>query len=284
MKIGVVGLGLMGGSFVKAIKEYGSEEVYGFDKNDEVLKRALKDGSIDDVLTRENITQCDLVVLALMPGIAIDFVKENHTLIKGLLLDFCGVKREVERQILPIAVEKGFSYMGGHPMAGREVGGYEHSSKDLYQGASMILVENETSRGKGKNLEEFFYNLGFAQIKYSDSSTHDRVLAYTSQLAHVVSNSFVQSPTHKEEYGYSADSLKDLTRVATLDVDMWTELFFDNKDFLYDEVMRISDHLSQYARAIKEEDETLLKKLLSAGCIAKREMEERRKNNGGNSN
>ncbi len=284
MKIGVVGLGLMGGSFVKAIKSYGTEEVYGFDKNSEVLAKALKDKSIDDILTKENITQCDLLVLALMPGIAVDFIKKNHNLIKGTILDFCGVKREVEKQILPIAIEKGFSYMGGHPMAGREVGGYEHSTKDLYQGASMILVENETSWGKGKNLEEFFYKLGFTQIKYSDALTHDRVLAYTSQLAHVVSNSFVQSPTHDEEYGYSADSLKDLTRVATLDVDMWTELFFDNKDFLYGEVMRISDHLREYARAIKEEDEAVLKKLLSAGCIAKREMEERRKNNGGNSN
>ncbi|CDZ75608.1 hypothetical protein ING2D1G_1471 [Peptoniphilus sp. ING2-D1G] len=284
MKIGVVGLGLMGGSFVKAIKAYGRDEVCGFDKNPEVLEKALEDRSIDGILTKEKIPQCDLVVLALMPGIAIDFVKENGDLIKGILLDFCGVKRKVEEQILPTALKKRFSYIGGHPMAGREVGGYENSTKNLFQGASMILVENETSLGEGKKLEEFFYKLGFEQIKYSDSLSHDRLLAYTSQLAHVVSNSFVQSPTHEDEYGYSADSLKDLTRVATLDVDMWTELFFDNRDFLYDEVMRISDHLRKYADAIRYEDRDTLKKILRDGCNAKRIMEERRKNNDESSN
>ena len=277
MKIGIVGLGLMGGSFAKALKKYTSHEVYAYDIDYSLLHLGVREGSINQVLNQGLIFDCDLIVLAVMPEVAIQFVKDNGPMIKGTVLDFCGVKRVMEKGILPIAKERGFKYLGGHPMAGRERGGYENSVADLFQGASMIFVENETSQGEGKNWEELFRRVGFEQIKYSSSEDHDRILAYTSQLAHVVSNSFVQSETHNEEYGYSADSLRDLTRVATLDVDMWTKLFFYNKDFLVEEVRRISDQLSQYAEAIEKKDEKSLKEMLTKGVLAKKEMEERRK-------
>lgn len=277
MKIGIVGLGLMGGSLAKALKRNSSHPVLGYDKDPDTLNKALEEGSIDEILNERNLSECELVVLAVRPGIAKGFVKENSDRIQGILLDFCGVKRSVEKEILPLALENQFAYLGGHPMAGRERGGYDRSIADLYHKASMILVENESSQGIGKKLEPFFREIGFEKIVYSTSEEHDRIIAYTSQLAHVVSNSYVQSPVHDEEYGFSADSLRDLTRVATLDADMWIELFFENKDNLTREIRRISHQLEEYADSIENEKKDYLKKMLLKGCQAKKEMEEKRR-------
>ncbi len=277
MKIGIVGLGLMGGSFAKALSRLSSHQILGFDTNKKSLETALKENSIEEELNKDNLRDCELVILALRPGAAVDFVKENKEEIQGIVLDLCGVKTVVEKELLPLARKYSFFYLGGHPMAGRERGGYEHSLPNLYEKASMIFVENETSKGLGKELEPLFRDIGFKKIVYTDSESHDRIIAYTSQLAHVVSNSYVQSPSHNEEYGFSADSLRDLTRVATLDVDMWTELFFENKENLCREIRRISSQLEQYAKAIEKEEEKALKKMLHAGCAAKKEMEDKRR-------
>ena len=215
--------------------------------------------------------------MAVRPGIAKKFAKENSGKIQGILLDFCGIKRSLEEEILPLAIENQFIYLGGHPMAGRERGGYDRSIADLYENASMIFVENKSSIGIGKRLEPLFREIGFEKIVYSTSEEHDRIIAYTSQLAHVVSNAYVQSPVHDEEYGFSADSLRDLTRVATLDADMWMELFFENKDNLTREIRRISHQLEEYADSIENEKKDYLKKMLLDGCQAKKEMEEKRR-------
>ncbi|NLD18496.1 MAG: prephenate dehydrogenase [Tissierellia bacterium] len=277
MKIGVLGLGLMGGSFAKAINEKTSHDVLGFDSDKNAMKNALLDGVIQEELNQKNIKDCELIVLAVNYNVAIDFVKENKENIKGIVLDFCGVKRVVERELLPIAKEFKFPYLGGHPMAGRERGGYENSFSQLFKDSSMIFVENETSKGIGSNLESLFRDIGFKNIVYTNSIDHDRIIAYTSQLAHIVSNSYVQSPTNDEEFGFSADSLKDLTRVATLDKDMWAELFFANKDNLCKEIRRISSHLERYADAIEREEEEKLKDMLHSGCMAKKQMEDKRR-------
>lgn len=277
MKIGIVGLGLMGGSLAKALKKNSSHLVLGVDKDSATLKKALEERSIDEVLDDKNLSQCELVVLAVRPGIAKKFAKENSGKIQGILLDFCGIKRSLEEEILPLAIENQFIYLGGHPMAGRERGGYDRSIADLYENASMIFVENKSSIGIGKRLEPLFREIGFEKIVYSTSEEHDRIIAYTSQLAHVVSNAYVQSPVHDEEYGFSADSLRDLTRVATLDADMWMELFFENKDNLTREIRRISHQLEEYADSIENEKKDYLKKMLLDGCQAKKEMEEKRR-------
>ncbi|MGO4988385.1 prephenate dehydrogenase [Gallicola sp. Sow4_E12] len=277
MKVGILGLGLIGGSFAKALHRISSHTVLGFDTNESTMEAALAEGIIQEELNQENIKSCELILLAVRPGAAVDFVKKNKENIRGTLLDLCGVKRVLEEEILPLAKEYQFSYLGGHPMAGRERGGYDRSLPELYDKASMIFVENETSKGLGKRLEPLFREIGFKKIVYSNSCEHDRIIAYTSQLAHVVSNSYVQSPSHNEEYGFSADSLRDLTRVATLDAEMWTELFFKNKDNLCREIRRISSQLESYADAIEKEEEEMLKEMLHAGCAAKKEMEDKRR-------
>lgn len=266
MIIGIVGLGLIGGSFAKATKAYTAHTVYGIDTDKKTLDDALKDGSVDRVLDDENIGEADLVLIALKPRAAIEFVK-NNTNIKGILIDLCGVKKVVSEVMLPLSEKYGFQYIGGHPMAGREVGGYENSLSRLFQGASMILVPH------GQEIEahviRYFQEIGFGQIKISDDDTHDRIIAFTSQMAHIVSNAYVKSATGKEHFGYSADSLKDLTRVATLDEKLWTELFMTNRDNLIFELDTLMSDLMQYRNAIEAGDYDRLEELLKEGKEAK---------------
>lgn len=268
-KIGIVGLGLIGGSLAKATKECTGNIVYGLDIDQKTMESALKEGTIDQILDRNMVSKMDLTILALRPGIAVKFVEENPE-IKGILIDFCGVKTAVSDKILPLSKANGFTYIGGHPMSGKEVGGYENSKADLFKESSMILVPHENSVPKW--VEEYFKGVGFETIIISDDITHDRIIAYTSQLAHIVSNAFVKSETASEHAGYSADSLKDLTRVATLDADMWTELFLINKENLSEEIDFLLEELRKYKNAIDSENEKELKKLLIEGVDKKKLM------------
>ncbi|NLY73245.1 MAG: prephenate dehydrogenase/arogenate dehydrogenase family protein [Tissierellia bacterium] len=266
MIIGIVGLGLIGGSFAKATKAYTAHRVYGIDTDKKSLDDAIKDGSVDRVLDDENIKEADILLIALNPSAAVEFVKNNRN-IKGILIDLCGVKRAVSEVIVPLSKKHGFKYIGGHPMAGREVGGYQNSIPYLFQGTSMILLPH------GQEIEsyviKYFKDIGFGQIKLSEDDAHDRIIAFTSQMAHVVSNAYVKSATGKEHFGYSTDSLKDLTRVATLDEKLWTELFMTNRDNLVFELDTLISGLMQYRNAIDKGDYDRLEELLKEGKEAK---------------
>lgn len=264
MKIGIVGLGLIGGSFAKAIKKYTNHYVLAYDINEISLQSGLADKAIDGILKDEDLSKIDLLILALTPKNAIDYVKA-HKNIRGNVMEICGVKRSVSKELFKLSDEYGFNYIGTHPMAGREVGGYENSLAELYQKASMIVIDHGHI---DKWILDLFEDLGFF-IEYSNDQNHDRIIAYTSQLAHVVSNSFVKSDTALEHKGYSADSLKDLTRVATIDEKMWTELFLDNADNLEKEIDNIIEELEKYKKAIHNRDGEELKRLLKEGSDRK---------------
>ena len=220
MKVGIVGLGLMGGSMAKSIKARTSHTVYGIDLDQETMSLARLCGAIDGPLTGENLAQCDLVLVALRPQAAIDWVREKGAGIpKGaILVDFCGVKRVVVEALAPLAEEYGFSYIGGHPMAGRERGGFTASTEDLYVGASMILTPDQRTDMKLlETLRDFFFDVGFGKLTFSQPEEHDRIIAFTSQLAHIVSSAYVKSPEAQRRRGFSAGSFRDMTRVARLD-------------------------------------------------------------------
>lgn len=268
-KIGIVGLGLIGGSFAKATTAYTDFEVYGYDIDKRTVQKAIVENTISLELDGSILGEMDLILLAVRPGIAKNFIEENRS-IRGVVIDLCGVKRDVSETVLPIAEKVGFTYIGGHPMAGREVGGYDNSVKDLYKGASMILVPHEGEVPEW--IRDYFNKLGFENIKITTDDEHDRIIAYTSQLAHVVSNAFVKSKTAVEHFGYSADSLKDLTRVATLDSEMWSELFFKNSDNLINEIDTLIKELEKYKNAIENHDESMLKFLLDSGVESKKMM------------
>jgi len=268
MNIGIVGLGLIGGSMAKSVKARTSHTVWGTDLNEETMTMARMCGAIDAHLTAENLPQCDLILVALRPGAAIDWVRANagHIAASAILVDLCGVKRVVVEAIAPIAAAHGFAYIGGHPMAGRERGGFTAATDDLYVGASMILTPDQrTSMQVLERLKIFFLDVGFARLTFSDPEEHDRIIAFTSQLAHIVSSAYVKSPEAQRRRGFSAGSFQDMTRVARLDEDMWTELFLDDADYLTGELDILITHLTQYADALKAKDPDRLRALLKDG-------------------
>ena len=268
MNVAIVGLGLIGGSMAKSIKNRTAHTVWGADLNSETMTMARMCGAIDAPLTEENLPQADLVLVAIRPGAAIEWVRQHADRIakSAILVDLCGVKRTVVAAIAPIAEQYGFAYIGGHPMAGRERGGFTASTEDLYVGASMILTpDKRTDMRLLETLKSFFLDLGFAGLTFSTPEEHDRIIAFTSQLAHIVSSAYVKSPEAQRRRGFSAGSFQDMTRVARLDEDMWTELFLDDEDFLTKELDELIGHLTDYRNALQDRDAQRLHDLLKEG-------------------
>lgn len=268
MKVAVVGLGLIGGSMAKSTKFRTAHTVYGIDLDADTMMMARMCGAIDAPLTDENLPDCDLILIAIRPAAAIRWVESHAHLISksAILVDLCGVKRSVVAAIAPIAEEHGFAYIGGHPMAGREQGGFTSSTDSLYVGASMILTpDKRTDMLLLETLKHFFLDLGFANLTFSDPEEHDRIIAFTSQLAHIASSAYVKSPEAQRRRGFSAGSFKDMTRVARLDEDMWTELCIDDADYLTKELEILIQNLTEYSEALKDRDADRLRALFKDG-------------------
>ena len=272
MNVGIIGLGLIGGSMAKAVKENGKHKVLGMDIQESVVCRALLLESIDERLTDDGLSECEMAIIALYPGETIQFMREKGHLLKknSIVLDCCGVKQNVCRQIQPIALELGIHFVGAHPMAGMEFSGFEYAKGSLFKGASMILTPpGDMDIRITDRLKHFFLSLGFDHIEVTTPAKHDRVIAYTSQLAHVVSNAYVKSPRAEMHKGFSAGSYLDLTRVAKLNPDMWTELFLENKEFLTDEINDLIRRLKMYRDAIENDQGEELYRLLEEGTKRK---------------
>ncbi len=268
MKIAVVGLGLIGGSMAKSIKAKTAHEVFGIDLDTETMMFARLCGAIDGTLDEAAVKDSDIILLAVRPNAAVKWVCDNADSISenAILVDLCGIKREVCRQIAPIAKEKGFAYVGGHPMAGKERGGFVNSCDDLFDGASMILTPDESSDPVTlERLKDFFTDIGFGTVTFSNPDEHDRIIAYTSQLAHIASSAYVKSPEAQRRRGFSAGSFRDMTRVARLDENMWTELFMDNCDYLTQELEILIENLNDYLDALKTKDADKMRRLLKDG-------------------
>ncbi len=274
MKIGIAGLGLIGGSMARAFKFYTDNQVYGFDIDVASVKRAILISAIDDELTDENVSEMDIVIVALYPEATVDYIKKNATKFKkgAKVIDCCGVKQFVCEPCFKLAEENGFLYYGGHPMAGTQFSGFKYAKETLFKNASMIIVPRSADDiAELEEVKRIFTAIGFSNITVTDARTHDRMIAYTSQLAHVVSNAYVKSPNSKVHKGFSAGSFKDLTRVAKLNSRMWTELFLENGDFLAEEIDRIADEMKKYSEAIKNNDAKTLQALLEEGSRMKEE-------------
>lgn len=274
--VGVVGLGLIGGSMAKALKKYTGHLVYGCDIDEGTLSEALADGAIDEAVAENDLSMCDLVFFALYPQQTVAFVRENIRQFRpgALLVDLCGVKRFPVENLTDFCAENGLCFIGGHPMAGRECWGFSGSDADLYKGASMILTPGEHASAPALELlEGLFADLGFGSITTTTPAAHDSMIAFTSQLAHVVSSAYIKSPRAREHEGFSAGSYKDLTRVAKLNPQMWTELFLENADDLVEEIDTITAHLAEYRKAIAENDAETLFRLLDDGRRIKEELD-----------
>ncbi len=272
MNITIVGLGLIGGSLAKATKSRTLHTVMGCDLDEEVKLFARLTGAIDRNFDAEALSESDLILLALRPRAAIAWMQEYAPNIAdtAVVVDMCGTKRTVCDQLGKIAKEHGFIYVGGHPMAGKELGGFVNASDTLFDGASMILTPDSSIDMKTlEMLKNYFTDIGFANLTFSNPEEHDQIIAYTSQLAHIVSGAYVKSPTAAKRRGFSAGSFKDMTRVARLDEEMWTELMLQNRDYLCKELNTLIEKLSEYKTALQENDADALRECLKEGRICK---------------
>lgn len=275
MTVGIVGLGLIGGSFAKAYSGQG-HTVLGYDTDPSVLEFARLSGACAGVLTDETLCQCDLILLAVCPQAAIDYLTAHAGSIGAhpIVIDCCGVKRQVCAACFPLAKAHGFTYLGGHPMAGNHNSGFKYASETLFRRAPMVIVpEDFNDIALLSRVKELLAPAGFGRISVTTAEEHDRVIAFTSQLAHVAANAYIKSPTALDHKGFSAGSYKDMTRVAWLNSQMWAELFLDNRDCLEQELSLLIEHLQQYQSALQQQDSALLIRLLEEGRIRKEEVD-----------
>lgn len=274
MKVLIVGLGLIGGSFAKAIKAKTDDAVVGLDSSPETVDKALSCGAIDAAVTGIP-HDADIVLIALYPHDTVAFLQQHLADIPDgcIVIDLCGVKRYVCHAAEELLAERDVVFIGGHPMAGREFFGFDASLPDLFEGASIILTPSkDVSRNYRLLAELFFKRLGFSTITYSTPERHDELIALTSQLAHIVSSAYVQNPAAGHHMGFSAGSFHDMTRVAKLHEEMWTELFLLNPDFLSEQIGQFIAIMEEFRTAITSGDREHLKSMLQTGRIIKERL------------
>ena len=271
MTVGICGLGLIGGSMAKAYHGAG-HTVLGYDRDEASLGYALLSGMIDGRLDERTVAECELLLIALYPQAAIEYLVRIAPSVSGktVVMDLCGTKKQICEVGFRLALEYGFTFVGGHPMAGTQFSGFANSRKTMFTGAPMVLVFPEgADAALCARCKALLAPVGFGSFAVSDAETHDRVIAFTSQLAHVVSNAYVKSPQAQRHHGFSAGSYRDLTRVAWLNEKMWCELFLENRDFLAEEIDNIINALTAYREALDSADAPRLTALLREGRIAK---------------
>ncbi len=272
MKIGIIGLGLIGGSIAKAIKENTEHDVLGHDIDPTIVHKALLLNAIDLPLAEEDLSECQVIIVALYPRDTINYITAHSHLFQkdAIVMDTCGVKGFICNALEPISKKNGFYFIGAHPMAGTTHSGFNYSEKALFDNASMVITPMKgTPIEKVELIKKLSISIGFTNTQISTPEEHDQVIAFTSQLAHVVSNAYVKSPTALLHKGFSAGSYVDLTRVAKLNENMWSELFIGNKKFLASEINGLIERLTLYKTALESSDEPTLKKLLKEGSDLK---------------
>lgn len=280
MILGVAGIGLIGGSFVKAYCEKG-HTVYAYDIDRATLDFAEMAGEVTADLTKDNISECDLVLVCTPPRAAINYLKEMGPYIgkHPLVLDCCGTKQVVCGECFPLAEKYGFTYMGSHPMAGTQYAGYKSAKASMYHNQPMVIVPPSFDDMELLSLMDRVKVLlepaGFGKISVTDAKQHDEMIAFTSQMAHVVSNAYIKSDTAKKHKGFSAGSYKDMTRVAWLNPVMWAELFIENKGPLLHEIDNFMRNMTQLRDAIDGEEYDTLVALLEEGRRRKAEIDGR---------
>ena len=277
MTVGIIGLGLIGGSLAKAYSQEG-HRVLALDTDRSTMQFAMVSGAVDEELTKENAAECDIVLIAIRPEAACRVLEEfaPHFGSKPVVIDCCGTKRVVCAVGFPLAEKWGFTYLGGHPMAGTHNSGFKYASATLFKGAPMVIVppvyDDIALLGRVK---ELLKPAQFGRISVTTAEDHDEIIAFTSQMAHVISNAFIKSPTARKRKGFSAGSYRDLTRVAWLNPPMWAELFLENKDNLLRELDQLIGALDEYRAAMAEGDLERLTQLLDDGRRAKEEVDGR---------
>lgn len=275
MIVGVLGLGLIGGSMARAFSKAG-HTVLADEQKEEILSFAQLAGAVTDQLNEQNIGTCDLILLAIYPNACVQWLEKNAYLVSpnALVMDLCGIKEEVCSGCFPLAAKYGFTFVGGHPMAGSHNSGFKYSRSNLFQGAPMVLVPPRFDDiALLERVKNTLTPCNFGSFSVCTAEEHDRMIAFTSQMPHVLSNAFIKSPTAGGHKGFSAGSYKDLTRVAWLHPQMWAELCMDNRENMLFELDTYIANLEAYRNALANRDIQALTTLLDEGRRKKEEVD-----------
>jgi len=282
--IGLVGLGLIGGSFAKAYKTRAPKfKVYAVNRTKSTLQKAMDEGFVDGVLDEKTIPECDLILINLFPEAAIKYIEDNkqyfnpHTIVA----DTCGNKRGICEKGFKLAEDESFCFIGAHPMAGTQYSGYDNSKADMFVGSSLVLVPSLRSEFEITPRHEMIISrlrtlmapIGFGEYRVTDAATHDRIIAYTSQLGHVIASSYIRNPEATDCYGFIGGSFRDMTRIAYCNSAMWSELFIENKDNLSVAIDLLIEELNGYKEVINSGDRDKLKSLLEEGSKRKEQID-----------
>ena len=275
MKVGIAGIGLIGSSLARAYKQAG-HEVYVHDIDTSIVQFSILAGVTDGTLDETTLPECELILLAIHPTASEEYLRTIAPVLNKntLVIDCCGTKRAICEIGFALAKEHGFTFIGGHPMAGTQFSGFKNGRANMFEGASMVLVPPaRTNALTLQRIKDLLAPCGFGHLSITTAENHDRIIAFTSQLAHVVSNAYVKSPTAKDHHGFSAGSYQDLTRVAALNESMWAQLFLENRDNLVQELDWMITNLSNVRDALAANDEARVCALMAEGTALKREID-----------
>lgn len=275
MIVGILGLGLIGGSMARAYAKNG-HTVYAAEKNSTILEFAQLAGVVHGLLNEDTISYCDLILPAIYAGGSCQWLEANASYIRrdALVIDCCGIKKQICECGFRLADQYGFTFIGGHPMAGSHFSGFKYSRSNMFQGAPMVLVPRKFDDPMLlERAKEALKPCNFGSFSVTTAQEHDKMIAFTSQMPHIVSNAYIKSPTARLHKGFSAGSYKDLTRVAWLNPQMWAELFLSNKENILSELDFYIDALTKYKNAIEANDEDALIRILDEGRKRKEEVD-----------
>lgn len=275
MNVGILGLGLIGGSLARTYSKHG-HTVYAAETNESILEFAQLAGVVHGKLDQSTLPLCDLVLPAVYAGGSIAWLESNASYIRkgAMVIDCCGIKKQICECGFRLASEHGFTFIGGHPMAGSHFSGFKYSRSNLFQGAPMVLVPPRFDDPMLlEEVKEALKPCNFGSFSVTTADEHDKLIAFTSQMPHIISNAYIKSPTAKLHKGYSAGSYKDLTRVAWLNPKMWAELFLSNKENILEELEIYIGALTAYKQAIETDNEAELIRILDEGRRCKEEVD-----------
>jgi len=278
MKIGIIGLGLMGGSIAKTAKKRELAQVYGIDVP-EVMQKAVLLNAIDGELNEKTISKVDLLFICAYPRQIPDILREYVPKVKDgcIVCDIGGNKRLIVQAMENLSKEyPNVNFVASHPMAGREFVGISHSITTLYDKSSFIIIPVKSSLEATQTLSDFIRALGATNVEYTSADNHDDMIAYTSQLCHVISSAYVKNKKSQNHFGYSAGSFKDLTRVAKLNPVMWSENMIDNRDYLVKDIDILIEELKKYREALATNNQVGLEELLREGTIIKENLKDKK--------
>lgn len=264
MNIAIVGLGIIGGSLAKAFSAYTNHKVIGINRSKDVVERAFSDGAIHEKGTVESLQNADVVYMCTYPKHIVSFVRENGAFFKKgcIVTDVCGIKSEICGELTEICAGYGLTYVGSHPMAGKEKSSYDASEAGLFKGASYIIVPCSGEKKSVDTLAGLAREIGFTTVRIASPEEHDRMIAFTSQVPHVLACAYVMSPCCPNHRGFSAGSYRDVSRVAAINENLWTDLFLSNSEPLSQEIEILINNLTDIKSAIDDNDSDALRNLL----------------------